>query len=209
MDTPVVAEPVIATQPVDVVADKTRVERANSQDLEPVKSDWNSTAENNLVSIKEEDKKDDGKKRDAVEWTNASSFQGSSLVSTVINTVNTVIGAAIISIAYSIRISGVWGAVVLMIAVLIPSLITTRYMSYATIYTNEDIYGAIGRRLTNNVVGVLADISLMILDFGIDVAYMNVGFNQIEAIGRDVFDKGELFTNNKTVRFMILHLINS
>ena len=136
---------------------------------------------------------------DATEWKNADSFTGASLLSTVINTINTVIGAAIISIAYSIRISGVWGAIVMVIVVLVPSLITSYYMSCATLYSNEDIYGKIGKRLVNNAVGILADISLVILDFGIDVAYMNIGFNQIEAMGKDVFNAEEFFTNNKTV----------
>ena len=87
----------------------------------------------------------------------------------------------------------------MVIVVLVPSLITSYYMSCATLYSNEDIYGKIGRRLVNNAVGILADISLVILDFGIDVAYMNIGFNQIEAMGKDVFNAEEFFTNNKTV----------
>ncbi len=136
---------------------------------------------------------------DVTEWKNAGTFTGASFISTIINTINTVIGAAIISIAYSISISGVWGALVLLIAVLVPSLLTSYYMSCATLYSNEDIYGKISRRLVNNAVGVLADISLVILDFGIDVAYMNIGFNQIEAMGKDVFNAEEFFTNNKTV----------
>ena len=144
---------------------------------------------------------------DATEWKNADSFTGASLLSTVINTINTVIGAAIISIAYSIRISGVWGAIVMVIVVLVPSLITSYYMSCATLYSNEDIYGKIGRRLVNNAVGILADISLVILDFGIDVAYMNIGFNQIEAMGKDVFNAEEFFTNNKTV-YLLYHFLS-
>ena len=59
---------------------------------------------------------------DVTEWKNAGTFTGASFISTIINTINTVIGAAIISIAYSIRISGVWSALVLLIAVLVPSL---------------------------------------------------------------------------------------
>ena len=142
---------------------------------------------------------------DATEWKNADSFTGASLLSTVINTINTVIGAAIISIAYSIRISGVWGAIVMVIVVLVPSLITSYYMSCATLYSNEDIYGKIGKRLVNNAVGILADISLVILDLGIDVAYMKVLFNQIEAIGKDVFNAGDFFTGNKTVSIFLIH----
>lgn len=186
-------EDVVTTSSAGGVGEKDQMKRNNSGDLDPIKEEPSSFMENKLVV--DENKGTDG----TVEWTNASTFKGSSFISTVINTVNTVIGAAIISIAYSIRISGVWGALVLMAVVLVPSLITIYYMACATVYTNEDIYGAIGRKLTNKVVGVLSDISLMVLDFGIDVAYMNVGFNQIEAIGRDVFNAGEFFTNNKTV----------
>lgn len=141
------------------------------------------------------------------EWSNATTFKGASFLSTVINTINTVIGAAIISIAYSIQISGVWGAIVLVIAVLVPSLITSYYMSCATVYTNEDIYGKIGEKLTNKVVGVLANISLMVLDFGIDVAYMNVLFNQIVAIGRDVFDQGPFFEKYKIIISLIVTIL--
>lgn len=140
-------------------------------------------------------------------WENASSFQGAGFMSTVINTINTVIGAAIISIAYSIKISGVWGAIVLIIAVLIPSLITSYYMSVCTEYTGEIIYGKIGEKLYNKAVGIIANIFLMILDFGIDVAYMNVLFNQISALGRDVFNVGDFFEKNITVISLIVSIL--
>ena len=196
MEIPTNTDVVVASAPTDDKDDKTTSHvRTNSADLDSIKDENSIGAEKKEGEI-EESKKD---KDDALEWKDPESIIGSSFISTVINTINTVIGAAIISIAYSISISGVWGALVLLIAVLVPSLLTSYYMSCATLYSNEDIYGKIGRRLVNNAVGVLADISLVILDFGIDVAYMNIGFNQIEAMGKDVFNAEELFTNNKTV----------
>ena len=196
MEIPTNTDVVVASAPTDDKDDKTTSHvRTNSADLDSIKDEDSIGAEKKEGEI-EENKKD---KDDALEWKDPESIIGSSFISTVINTINTVIGAAIISIAYSISISGVWGALVLLIAVLVPSLLTSYYMSCATLYSNEDIYGKIGKRLVNNAVGILADISLVILDFGIDVAYMNIGFNQIEAMGKDVFNAEELFTNNKTV----------
>ena len=196
MEIPTNTDVVVASAPTDDKDDKTTSHvRTNSADLDLMKDENSIGAEKKEGEI-EENKKD---KDDALEWKDPESIIGSSFISTVINTINTVIGAAIISIAYSIRISGVWGAIVMVIVVLVPSLLTSYYMSCATLYSNEDIYGKIGRRLVNNAVGVLADISLVILDFGIDVAYMNIGFNQIEAMGKDVFNAEEFFTNNKTV----------
>ena len=198
MEIPTNTDVVVASAPTDDKDDKTTSHvRTNSADLDSMKDENSIGAEKKEGEI-EESKKD---KDDALEWKDPESIIGSSFISTVINTINTVIGAAIISIAYSIRISGVWGAIVMVIVVLVPSLITSYYMSCATLYSNEDIYGKIGKRLVNNAVGILADISLVILDLGIDVAYMNVLFNQIEAIGKDVFNAGDFFTNNKTVSF--------
>ena len=198
MEIPTNTDVVVASAPTDDKDDKTTSHvRTNSADLDSMKDENSIGAEKKEGEI-EESKKD---KDDALEWKDPESIIGSSFISTVINTINTVIGAAIISIAYSIRISGVWGAIVMVIVVLVPSLITSYYMSCATLYSNEDIYGKIGTRLVNNAVGILADISLVILDLGIDVAYMKVLFNQIEAIGKDVFNAGDFFTNNKTVSF--------
>ena len=204
MEIPTNTDVVVASAPTDDKDDKTTSHvRTNSADLDSMKDEKSIGAEKKECGI-EEDKKD---KDDALEWKDPKSIPGSSFISTVINTINTVIGAAIISIAYSIRISGVWGAIVMVIVVLVPSLITSYYMSCATLYSNEDIYGKIGRRLVNNAVGILADISLVILDFGIDVAYMNIGFNQIEAMGKDVFNAEEFFTNNKTV-YLLYHFLS-
>ena len=138
------------------------------------------------------------------EWTNAESFSGASFFSTTQNIANTVIGAGILSIAFSIMKAGVAGSVILIIAVLIPSIMTSYYLSVATIYTNEFIYGDIGTKLCNKFVGVCANITQVLLDFGINVAYMNVFFNQIMDISNELF--GLDLTKYKIVCFELLFL---
>ena len=101
--------------------------------------------------------------------------------------------------AYSIRLAGVIGSILLILVILFPSLLTSYYLSCATVYTNEEVYGVVGTKLSNRVVGFLADISNCLLYFGIDVAYMNVLFQQIVDIGREVFNQGDFFDRYRTV----------
>ena len=135
----------------------------------------------------------------APKWENPQSFEGASFNSTVVNIVNTVIGAGVLSIAFSIRQAGILGSIILIILVLIPSYITTYYLATATVYTNESIYGMVGKKLCNKTVGVLSDFTLVLLDFGIDIAYMNVLFSQIVAICSELFNIGDFMTKYKTV----------
>ena len=123
-------------------------------------------------------------------WDNVDSFANAnaSFMSTIINTTNTVIGAGILSIAFSIKNAGVLGSILLIAIVLIPSLITSYYLSVATVYTKEEVYGDIGTKLCNKAVGICTNVTQILLDFGIDVAYMMVLFNQIIDITRELFD---------------------
>ena len=91
------------------------------------------------------------------------------------------------------------------------SLITSYYLSCATVYTNESVYGVVGTKLSNKVVGVLADFSNVLLYFGIDIAYMNVLFQQVVDIGSEIFNQGEFFNEYKTVGdspFLTLFLVD-
>ena len=132
-------------------------------------------------------------------WKNPETFKGASFSSTIVNLINTVIGAGILSIAYSIRLAGVAGSIILILVVLIPSLITSYYLSCATVYTNESVYGVVGTKLSNKVVGALADFSNVLLYFGIDIAYMNVLFQQVVDIGAEVLKQGEFFNQYRNV----------
>ena len=131
------------------------------------------------------------------EWTNVESFAGASFMSSVINIINTVIGAGILSIAFSIMRAGVFGSILLILVILIPSLLTSYYLSVATVYTGEPIYGDVGSKLCNKAVGISTNITQILLDFGIDIAYMMVLFNQIVDIARELF--GVELSGYKTV----------
>ena len=131
------------------------------------------------------------------EWTNVESFAEASFMSSVINIINTVIGAGILSIAFSIMRAGVFGSILLILVILIPSLLTSYYLSVATVYTGEPIYGDVGTKLCNKFVGISTNITQVLLDFGIDIAYMMVLFNQVVDIARELF--GVELSEYKTV----------
>ena len=205
MDNPNTTAPDVATEGVattemqyqpettTAVAENTDVVQTVSSDP---KADVEEKVAENANDNVEEKKEGDV---DAKEWSNVSTFKGASFSSSIINTINTVVGAAIISISYSIQISGVWGALILLSIILVPSLLTIYYLACATLYTKEDIYGVIATKLTNTTVGVLCNICVVVIHLGIDIAYMNIGFNQIEAMGRDIFNMGDFFSENKVV----------
>ena len=134
------------------------------------------------------------------EWGNVDTFANAnaSFMSTVINTTNTVIGAGILSIAFSIKNAGVLGSILLIAIVLIPSLIPSYYLSVATVYMGEEVYGDIGTKLYNKTVGICTNVTQILLDFGIDVAYMMVLFNQIIDIAKELFDLNKI-ADYKTV----------
>ena len=138
------------------------------------------------------------------EWANVESFAGASFSNTTQNIANTIIGAGILSIAFSIMKAGVLGSIILIIAVLVPSILTSYYLSVATIYTNEFIYGDIGTKLCNKTVGICSNITQVLLDFGINVAYMNVFFNQIVDISNELFSLD--LTKYKIVRYTIYNI---
>ena len=181
----------------------------NADVIQTVSSDPKANVEDKVDDNANDNVEEKKEGVDANEWTNASTFKGASFNSSIINTINTVVGAAIISISYSIQISGVWGALILLSIIMVPSLLTTYYIACATLYTKEDIYGVIGTKLTNKTVGVLCNICVIVLHLGIDIAYMNIGFNQIEAMGRDIFNQGEFFSKHKVVGSVIFIISHS
>ena len=186
-------------KPIEVSVEKTVAPVTEEKTAAPVAEE--KTVEQSNVSVPEQPKTETAV---APKWENPQSFEGASFNSTVINIVNTVIGAGVLSIAYSIRQAGILGSIILIILVLIPSYITTYYLASATLYTNESIYG--GKKLYNKTVGVLSDFSLVLLDFGIDIAYMNVLFSQIVAICTELFGIGDFMNKYKTVApFSLFH----
>lgn len=173
-------------QPVQVTVEKTP---------EPVATEQKPADQSN-VTVSDVPAKDSAP---VAKWENPSSFEGASFASTVVNIVNTVIGAGVLSIAFSIRQAGILGSIILIILILIPSYITTYYLASATVYTNESIYGRVGEKLLNKTIGALSDFTLVLLDFGIDIAYMNVLFKQIVDICTELFSIGDFMNKYKTV----------
>ena len=104
--------------------------------------------------------------------------EGSKLAASIINMMNTIIGAGTISLPNTIMISGIGGGAIMIVLSLILSLIGAHYLSTAAIYTKEDSYGFIGRKVVNPTVGYVADFFMILFDFGISVGYMNILFSQ-------------------------------
>ena len=137
------------------------------------------------TSVKEEEKIEEVGTQATPEWKGVGTFAGATFNSTVVNIINTIIGAGVLSIAYSIMKAGILGSILMIIVIFVPSVFTAYYLSVTSIYTNEAIYGSVGTKLCNKLIGGLSDFSLILLDFGIDVAYMSVLFNQVIDILRE------------------------
>ena len=169
-------------------------------DLKPVMPDSNSV-DPTMPIEKKEDTSGQIVVNNAItvqEWQNPESFADSSFLTSVMNIINTVIGAGILSIAFSIMKAGVFGSILLILVILIPSILTSYYLSVASVYSNESNYGDIGTKLCGKSVGLFADFSLVMINFGIDVAYMNVFFSQVMDIIKEVFKLN--LDDHKTVR---------
>lgn len=129
-----------------------------------------------LMSQKTDEEKSQPAKN---EWENVQTFHDASFNSTVINIVNTVIGAGILSMGYCIRQGGLIGSVILILIVLIPSQVTVNYCSIASLYTGCGVYGQLGGKLYNKRVGTLVDIFVVLLTLGVTTAYMSILFEQL------------------------------
>ena len=95
-------------------------------------------------------------------------------MSSIVNMMNTIIGAGTISLPNTMMISGIAGGGILLIISLLLSLVGAHYLSASSIYTKEDSYGFIGRKLVNPAVGYVADFFMILFDFGISVGYYNI-----------------------------------
>ena len=130
------------------------------------------------------------------EWKNVDSFKGASFNSTIINIVNTVIGAGVLSMGFCVRQGGLIGSVLLILAVVIPSQITLYYCSAASIYTGTGVYGLLGTKLFNRAMGILCDIFVILLSFGVCSAYMGITFQQTSDTLIDYCHVSEEFMNS-------------
>lgn len=130
---------------------------------------------------------------------------GASLGSSVINMMNTIVGAGTLSLPVTIMDGGIVGAGLMLILSLVLSLVGAHYLVVASAYTNEDSYGFIGRRLINKSTGYLADFFMILFDFGISVGYCNIVFSQTSDLIFNVFHiSRETLSNHNWVSFLII-----
>lgn len=126
--------------------------------------------------------------------------EGSSLMPSIINMMNTIIGAGTISLPSTILDGGIIGGGLLLLISLILSLYGAHYLSAASIYTQEDSYGFIGKKLINKGCGYAADFFMILFDFGIAIGYCNIVFGQtVDLISSYTNYTWDVVNNNKWV----------
>ena len=165
-------ELVMSTEAVPAPPDNT-ITPINSVDSKPVVIPDNTTEQEKTVDVKTEESNNlstlDKGIDSNIEETYYMSTQekGATFLSSVINMMNTIIGAGTISLPNTMMISGIAGGGILLVISLLLSLIGAHFLSAASIYTKEDSYGFIGRKVVNPVVGYVADFFMILFDFGI------------------------------------------
>ena len=114
---------------------------------------------------------------------------GSSLMPSIINMMNTIVGAGTISLPSSFLISGLGGGTILMVISVILSLFGAHYLSAASIYAKDSAYGGVGTKVVNRGVGIAADLFMIVFDFGIAIGYSNIVFAQTIEVAANWMDK--------------------
>ena len=160
---------VTSTNPVDskpISVPDNAAASMNSVDAKPAVIPDNATEENKVDSKSEET------------FYMSTQNDGASLTSSIINMMNTIIGAGTISLPNTMMISGIAGGGILLIISLLLSLVGAHYLSASSIYSKEDSYGFIGKKIVNPVIGNVADFFMILFDFGISVGYYNIVLSQ-------------------------------
>ena len=106
------------------------------------------------------------------------SEKGASLSSSVINMMNTIIGAGVLSIPSTVGRAGIVGSFLILAISLYLSLEGANMLSMASVYTSADSYGGVGTSLNSKTVGLIGDIAMIVFDFGISIAYFIILFDQ-------------------------------
>lgn len=159
--TPVSSSPVIAvTEPVPV---------ANAPVVE-VKPD---SANDTIATQKAEEKPQTNEV-----FYMSTQEKGATLMSSMTNMVNSIIGAGVLSIPSTVRKAGIVGSFILLSLSLYLSLEGAHMLSDTSVYTKEDSYGSIGKKVGVAAAGLIGDISMIVFDLGISVAYLLILFQQ-------------------------------
>ncbi len=104
---------------------------------------------------------------------------GATLMSSVINMMNSIVGAGVLSIPNTVKKAGIIGSFLLLSISLYLSLEGAHMLSCTAVYTKEDSYGTIGKKLTKAWVGLIGDFAVILFDMGVSVAYLIIFFQQV------------------------------
>ena len=104
---------------------------------------------------------------------------GASYQSTMVNVVNTIIGAGILSIPSTIHSTGIIGSFLFLCASLLISLLGGYYLIVAAAYTKRDSFGEIAYVLYGPTMKMLANLTVIIYEMGVSTAYFVILFDQV------------------------------
>ena len=104
---------------------------------------------------------------------------GATFQSTFINVMNTIIGAGILSIPYSIHGTGLIGSFLLLVVACLFSICGAYFLIVAAVYTKKDSYGDIGQILYGTTIRTISIITLILYEVGVSTAYSVILFEQV------------------------------
>ena len=134
-------------------------------------NDLSNEAENNKLTLKSPEPEIETQYMSTQE-------DGSSLRASVLNMMNTIIGAGVLSIPNTVRKAGLLGSFILLFVSLYLSLEGAHMLCSTAVYTKQDSYGFIAKKLGIPKVGLIGDIAMIVFDLGVAVAYLIVSFQQ-------------------------------
>lgn len=132
---------------------------------------------------------------------------GATFTSTVVNVVNTIIGAGILSIPSTIHNTGIVGSLLLLFTSLVFSLFGAYYLTVASHYTKKDSFGEIADLLYGRGVKILSNFTIVIYQLGVSTAYFVILFEQVLDLLHSWGKVDTLFlANNKYVGYHLHHV---
>ena len=113
--------------------------------------------------------------------------EGSTLIASVLNMMNTLVGAGVLSLPLTVKKSGLIGTIVVLGCSLYLSLEGAKMLSTAAVYTKAESYGMVANKLNQHGMGILGDWAMIILVLGVCVAYFIILFSQVLDLAENWF----------------------
>jgi amino acid permease len=104
----------------------------------------------------------------------AEQTKGSTLAGTIFNLANTVIGAGILALPYSMQLAGVVPGLCVLIAVASVADLSIWMLLCAVDFTQQRDFGDVGKVLFGRWLGVLVDLSLFLVNVGLCTSYIEI-----------------------------------